>query len=75
MISVLATQEACTHHGALPSPHTMGSNPPLLMCQSVQGRQRVRMCKGERPTGAAKGKQTKSVASCQTPHMCPWDDL
>ena len=29
--------------------------------------QRVRMCKGERPIGAAKGKQTNTMASCQTP--------
>ena len=33
--------------------------------------QRVRMCKGERPIGAAKGKQTNTNASCQppTPHL------
>ena len=29
--------------------------------------QRVRMCKGERPIGAAKGKQTDTMASCQPP--------
>ena len=29
---------------------------------------RVRMCKGERPVGAAKGKQTNTMASCQPPH-------
>ena len=30
--------------------------------------QRVRMCKGERPIGAAKGKQTNTMASCERPH-------
>ena len=25
------------------------------------------MCKGEKPIGAAKGKHTKTMASCQTP--------
>ena len=29
--------------------------------------QRVRMCKGERPIGAAKGKQTNTMASCHPP--------
>ena len=29
--------------------------------------QRVGMCSGERPIGAAKGKQTKTMASCQNP--------
>ena len=29
--------------------------------------QRVRMCKGERPIGAAKGKQSHTTASCQIP--------
>ena len=29
--------------------------------------QRVGMCNGERPIGAAKGKQTKTMASCQPP--------
>ena len=29
--------------------------------------QRVGMCKGKRPMGAAKGKQTNTMASCQTP--------
>ena len=27
----------------------------------------VGMCKGERPIGAAKGKPTKTMASCQPP--------
>ena len=31
------------------------------------GPQRVRMCSGERPIGAAKGKQTKTMALCQPP--------
>ena len=30
--------------------------------------QRVGMCSGERPIGAAKGNQTNAMASCQTPH-------
>ena len=29
--------------------------------------QRVRMSSGERPIGAAKGKQTNTIALCQTP--------
>ena len=45
--------------------------------------QRVRMCKGEMPIGAAKGKATNTMASCQTlpplqgaqpmPSHCPPD--
>ena len=35
--------------------------------QTRSGPQRVRMCSGERPIGAAKGKQTKTMASCQAP--------
>ena len=31
------------------------------------GPQRVRMSSGERPIGAAKGKQSDTEASCQTP--------
>ena len=31
--------------------------------------QRVRMSSGEKPIGAAKGKQTSTMASCQTPHL------
>ena len=33
--------------------------------------QRVRMCKGERTIGAAKGKQTSTMASCPPPPP-PW---
>ena len=29
------------------------------------------MCSGERPTGAAKGKQTNTMASCQPPPPLP----
>ena len=29
------------------------------------------MCKGERPIGAAKGKQTNTMASCHTPPPLP----
>ena len=40
------------------------------------GPQRVRMSSGERPTGAAKGKQSDTEALCQTPpstapSLCP----
>ena len=38
--------------------------------------QRVRMCKGKRPIGAAKGKQTNTIASCQPPPPpCPMNGL
>ena len=33
--------------------------------------QRVRMCRGERPIGAAKGKQSNTMASCQPPPPPP----
>ena len=33
--------------------------------------QRVGMSSGERPIGAAKGKQTNTMALCQTPHPSP----
>ena len=35
------------------------------------GPQTVRMCKGEWPIGAAKGEQTNTMASCQTPPYRP----
>ena len=35
------------------------------------GPQRVRMCKGERPIGAAKGKQSDTEALCQPPPPPP----
>ena len=32
---------------------------------------KVGMCRGERPVGAAKGKQTRIMASCQSPPLFP----
>ena len=53
-------------HGQQP---VSGTADPGVVKQDKSSRdpQRVRMCKGERPIGATKGKQTNTMASCQTP--------
>ena len=33
------------------------------------------MCNGERPIGAARGKQTNTMASCQPPPFLPCENL
>ena len=38
--------------------------------KGVAGSQRVGMCSGERPIGAAKGTRPNTEASCQTPPLC-----
>ena len=45
--------------------------PPVDTTKTRSDPQRVGMCKGERPVGAAKGKQTNTMASCQPlPPLC-----
>ena len=44
-----------------------GKTPTLCITKTRSDPQRVGMCNGERPIGAAKGKQTNTMASCQTP--------
>ena len=43
------------------------SRGPIDTTKARSDPQRVRMCSGEMPIGAAKGKQTNTMASCQPP--------
>ena len=55
----------------LPPPSSTSPPPPPYAVTDTtktrSGPQRVRMCGGERPIGAAKGKQSDAEALCQTP--------
>ena len=47
--------------------HDKSSRGSVDTTKTRSGPQRVRMSSGERPIGAAKGKQTNTMASCQAP--------
>ena len=47
--------------------HDKSSRGSVDTTKTRSGPQRVRMCSGERPIGAAKGKQPNTEALCQTP--------
>ena len=57
-------------HGQQPVSRTADprSNETGQVIQGLQNTFGPRMCKGEGPMGAAKGRQTNTMASCHTPH-------